>query len=278
MTRWAHQFATKGRNVAGPAHRARRRFGQNFLVDRSYINRVIDALAPMAGDRVVEIGPGLGALTAPLLERVATLHVIEIDRDLVARLAAEFPPERLIVHQEDALNFDLSSLGSEVRLIGNLPYNISSPLLFHAVRHIRTLKDCHFMLQAEVVHRMAAAPGTKTYGRLSVMLQYWFSIEKLFGVPASAFRPMPKVDSAFARLTPRRPKPVVAQDEELFAALVARAFTKRRKTLRNAMAQDIAAQDFTALGIDPQLRPEAVSVEDFVRLANAVTARGRSAA
>lgn len=255
------------------SHRARRRFGQNFLVDRAYIDRIIRAIDPGADDRAVEIGPGFGALTVPLLQRVNVLHVIEIDRDIVAHLAAEFPPERLILHQGDALRFDLSTLGAGLRLIGNLPYNISSPMLFHAAEFKPIIRDCHFMLQREVVDRMAAAPGSKAHGRLSVMLQYRFLVEKLFEVPAGAFRPAPKVDSAFVRLTPHAVQPALAQDERVLAALVAKAFSQRRKTLRNALADYASAEELTALGIDPRLRPEAVSLEDFVRVANAVAGR-----
>jgi 16S rRNA (adenine1518-N6/adenine1519-N6)-dimethyltransferase len=256
------------------AHRPRRRFGQNFLVDRAYIDRIIQSIDPDVDDHAVEIGPGLGALTAPLLQRVGALHVIEIDRDIVAHLAAEFSPARLILHQGDALRFDLSTLGSGLRLIGNLPYNISSPMLFHAAEFAPMLRDCHFMLQREVVDRMAAAPGNKVYGRLSVMLQYHFLVEKLFEVPAGAFRPAPKVDSAFVRLTPHAVPLALAHDEGVLAALVAKAFSQRRKTLRNALADYASAEQLAALGIDPQLRPEAISVEDFVRVANAVTLAG----
>jgi 16S rRNA (adenine1518-N6/adenine1519-N6)-dimethyltransferase len=254
------------------SHRPRRRFGQNFLVDRAYVERIIQAIHPLPDDRAVEIGPGFGALTAPLMQRVSVLHVIEIDRDIVAHLVAEFPPERLILHEGDALKFDLSTLGSQLRLIGNLPYNISSPMLFHAAQFAPLLRDCHFMLQREVVDRMAAAPGSKVYGRLSVMLQYRFAVEKLFEVPAGAFRPAPKVDSAFVRLTPHAVLPAMAQDEDLLAALVAKAFSQRRKTLRNALADYTSAEQLTALGIDPRLRPEAVSLAEFVRVANAVAA------
>ncbi len=252
------------------SHRPRRRFGQNFLVDRSYIDRIIQAIDPGVDDHAVEIGPGFGALTAPLLQRLRALHVIEIDRDIVAHLAAEFPPERLILHQGDALRFDLSTLGSGLRLIGNLPYNISSPMLFRAAEFAPTLRDCHFMLQLEVVDRMAAAPGSRAYGRLSVMLQYRFRVEKLLEVPAAAFRPTPKVDSAFVRLTPYTVAPALAHDERMLGLLVAKAFSQRRKTLRNALAEYASAQQLSALGIDSQLRPEALSLEDFVRVANAV--------
>jgi len=254
-------------------HQARKRFGQNFLVDRAYIDRIVRAIDPQSDDRMVEIGPGLGALTAPLLDRLDVLHVIEIDRDIVARLAAEFPPERLIVHQGDALKFDLTSLGPGLRVVGNLPYNISSPLLFHAAECAGGIRDCHFMLQREVVDRMAAAPGSKVYGRLSVMLQYRFRVEKLFNVPAGAFRPTPQVDSAFVRLVPHATLPSPASDERLLAQMVLKAFTQRRKTVRNALSEFASAEELSACGIDPRLRPEELSLDDFVRLANAVAAR-----
>ena len=254
-------------------HQARKRFGQNFLVDRAYIDRIVRAIDPQCDDRMVEIGPGLGALTAPLLERLNVLHVIEIDRDIVARLAAEFPAERLIVHQGNALKFDLTSLGPGLRVVGNLPYNISSPLLFHAAECAGAIRDCHFMLQREVVDRMAAAPGSKVYGRLSVMLQYRFAVEKLFNVPAGAFRPTPQVDSAFVRLVPHATLPSPASDERLLAQMVMKAFTQRRKTVRNALSEFASAEELSARGIDPRLRPEDLSLDDFVRLANAVAAR-----
>jgi 16S rRNA (adenine1518-N6/adenine1519-N6)-dimethyltransferase len=254
-------------------HRARRRFGQNFLVDRAYVDHIIQAIDPRADDQAVEIGPGLGALTGPLLGRVNVLHVVEIDRDIVARLAIQFAPERLIVHQGDVLRFDFATLGPALRLIGNLPYNISSPILFHAAQFGPMIRDCHFMLQREVVERMAAAPGSKAQGRLSVMLQYRFHVEKLFHVPASAFRPVPRVDSAFVRLIPHVVLPALARDERVFAALVSKAFGQRRKTLRNALADFTSAAELAALGIDPGLRPEALSVGDFVRVANAVAER-----
>lgn len=254
-------------------HRPRRRFGQNFLVDHTYIDRIIQAIDPRADDRAVEIGPGLGALTFPLSQRVTALHVIEIDRDVAGQLVAEFPPERLILHQGDVLKFDFNALGSGLRLIGNLPYNISSPMLFHAAAFGSAIRDCHFMLQREVVDRMAAGPGSKVYGRLSVMLQYRFRVEKLFEVPAGAFRPAPKVGSAFVRLTPHAVLPAPARDERLFAALVTKAFSQRRKTLRNALADYASDEDLAALRIDARLRPEALSVQDFVRVANAVAER-----
>ena len=254
-------------------HRPRRRFGQNFLADRSYVARIVQALNPGPEDLVVEIGPGRGAVTAPLLERVHVLHVVEIDRDLSAHLSAQFSPDRLFVHQGDALSFDFGALGADLRLVGNLPYNISSPLLFHIARFTASVRDCHFMLQREVVDRMAAAPGSKSYGRLSVMLQYRFRVEKLFNVPAGAFRPMPKVDSAFVRLVPHARLPVAALDDARLAEVVAAAFSQRRKTVRNALAAYADADQLSGLGIDPRLRPEDLSLEDFIRLANAVDER-----
>lgn len=251
-------------------HRPRRRFGQNFLVDRGVVARLVDAIDPRAGERVVEIGPGPGALTEPLLERVDALDVVEIDRDLAAALARRFPPERLRVHQTDALAFDFCSLGRDLRVVGNLPYNISSPLLFHLAALTDCLRDCHFMLQREVVDRIVAAPGTKVYGRLSVMLQYRFHAERLLRVPAGAFRPAPKVESAFLRLVPHRPLPVAALDERVFAEVVARSFGQRRKTLRNALRELIAADDLAALGVDPARRAETLPVAAFVRIADCV--------
>jgi len=262
--------------TAQPAivHRPRRRFGQNFLVDRSCVARIVQALDPRPEDLVVEIGPGRGAVTAPLLERVKVLHVVEIDRDLCARLSVQYPRDRLVVHQGDALRFDFGTLGTGLRLVGNLPYNISSPLLFHIARFAPSVRDCHFMLQREVVDRMAAAPGSRSYGRLSVMLQYRFRVEKLFNVPAGAFRPTPKVDSAFVRLAPHASLPVAARDEAQLGELVAAAFSQRRKTVRNALAAYANADQLSELGIDPRLRPEDLSLADFVRLANAVGGRG----
>ncbi|MCW5623623.1 MAG: 16S rRNA (adenine(1518)-N(6)/adenine(1519)-N(6))-dimethyltransferase RsmA [Burkholderiales bacterium] len=256
-------------------HVARRRFGQNFLVDGSYVRRIVDAVSPTRTDHVVEIGPGLGALTAPLLDRLDRLHVVEIDRDIVARLAETFPPERLTIHSGDALAFDFATLGSDLRIVGNLPYNISTPLLFH-VAGTEGLRDCHFMLQEEVVDRMVAAPGGKEYGRLSVMLQYRFAMWKLFDVPPGAFRPAPKVTSAIVRLVPHRPLPVRAVDEGLFAELVTRAFTQRRKTLRNALADYLSAEELTAAGLDPGCRPETLGVAAFVAAADAVVRRSPS--
>ena len=256
-------------------HVARKRFGQNFLVDRHYIDRIIASIDPQPGDNVVEIGPGLGALTVPLLERLGHLAVIEIDRDLAAKLVAQYPPARLTLHEADALTFDFAALGPQLRVIGNLPYNISTPILFHLAQFETTLKDLTVMLQREVVQRMAAAPGTPEYGRLSVMLQARFRVERLFTVPAGAFRPAPKVESAVTRLAPlRETRPHVA-DEGLFAAIVAAAFGQRRKTLRNALRSFAGEGELEQAGISPGARGETLSVADFVRLANSLAAGRR---
>lgn len=256
--------------VAG--HVPRRRYGQNFLVDANVIARIVAAIAPSPTDRLVEIGPGQGALTAPLLERVGHLDAVEIDRDLAAALVARFPPDRLTLHLADALAFDFATLGAPLRIVGNLPYNISSPLLFRLTECIAHVRDCHFMLQREVVERMAAPPGDKTYGRLSVMMQYWYAVERLFRVAPGSFRPAPQVDSAVVRLIPLQPLPQAARDYRRFARLVAEAFSHRRKTLRNALRDSVPPQAFEAAGIEPGLRPEMLGVADFVRLADAVGA------
>jgi 16S rRNA (adenine1518-N6/adenine1519-N6)-dimethyltransferase len=254
------------------SHQARKRFGQNFLVDAHYIAKIVAAIAPRPGDNLVEIGPGLAALTGPLLEGAGHLTAIEIDRDLAARLAADFPPERLSLHVADALEFDFSTLGDNLRVVGNLPYNISSPLLFHLARHEAHLTDLHVMLQKEVVARMTAAPATPDYGRLTVMLQTRFAVTRLFIVPAGAFRPAPKVESAVARLVPLGSAKPVIGDETLFARVVAAAFGQRRKTLRNAVAGLCDAGALARAGIDPGARGETLAVADFVRLANSLAA------
>jgi 16S rRNA (adenine1518-N6/adenine1519-N6)-dimethyltransferase len=254
-------------------HIPRKRFGQHFLIDRAVVAKIVEAISPQPGQRVVEIGPGLGALTEPLLERVPSVDAVEIDRDLAAALATRFGAERLRLHVADALEFDFCALGGPLRVVGNLPYNISTPLLFHLADCIACLQDCHFMLQREVVQRIAAKPGGKDYGRLSVLLQYRFEAQQLLRVAPGAFRPAPAVESAVVRLTPRRPLPWPARDESVLADLVAKAFTQRRKTLRNALRDRVEEGDFDAAGIDSGLRPEALSVAQFVRLADAITAK-----
>ena len=259
-----------------PEHRARKRFGQHFLHDRGVVARILAALDPQPGDTIVEIGPGLGALTRPLLERIPHLHVVEFDRDLVARLRTDFPPERLSVHAADALKFDFRSLapaGGKLRVIGNLPYNISTPLLFHLLDQQSAIADMLFMLQKEVVDRMAAAPGGKDYGRLSVMLQAQLKVEKLFDVRPGAFPPPPRVDSSIVRLTPYVTPPVVIADRAAFAHIVQAAFAHRRKTLRNNLKGLLTAADLTALGIEPERRAETLSLAEFAQLAEHVTGR-----
>ena len=253
-------------------HTARKRFGQNFLADAHYVAKIVDAIDPCPGDNLVEIGPGLAALTGALIERAGAIHAIEIDRDLATRLTADFPPDKLALHITDALEFDYASLGPRLRVVGNLPYNISSPLLFRLAEFEAQLRDLHVMLQREVVARMTAQPATRDYGRLSVMLQAKFRVTRLFVVPPGAFQPAPKVDSAVARLVPLGDaKPRIA-DSALFARVVAAAFGQRRKTLRNTLAGFCDAAMLVATGIDPRARGETLAVADFVRLANALAA------
>lgn len=248
--------------------KAKKSLGQHFLVDNHYIARIVAAIRPEAGDTMVEIGPGLGALTRPLLDKLAHLHVVEFDRDMVARLGEEFPGERLTIHQADALDFDFTQFGDDLRVVGNLPYNISSPLLFHLAESAAQIRDMCFMLQKEVVDRMAAAPDTADYGRLSVMLQARFRVEKKFMVPPGAFRPPPKVDSAIVRLIPLPPEAVPYRDARVFADVVGRAFGQRRKTLRNTLKGLVDTALFEELGIDPIRRGETLSVAEFALLAN----------
>jgi 16S rRNA (adenine1518-N6/adenine1519-N6)-dimethyltransferase len=242
----------------GPRHVARKRFGQHFLHDPGVIRKIIEAIAPLPDDVIVEIGPGEGALTRPLLERVKRLEVIEIDRDL----AAAMPGERIRVHVADALEFDFAVFPDGVRIVGNLPYNISTPLLFHLSHYASRVRDLHFMLQLEVVERMVAKPSTPEYGRLSVMLQTRFAMQKLFRVAPGAIRPPPKVDSAVVRMVPLGAP--LGCDEKAFEKVVREAFSARRKTLRNALA--LEAADYAELGIDAGLRPENLSPQDYVRI------------
>ncbi len=250
-------------------HSPRKRFGQNFLTDATVITAIIAAIQPAPGERLVEIGPGLGALTRPLLAAAGQLRAIEIDRDLAQGLQNEFGT-RLDLHATDVLEFDFASLGNGLRVIGNLPYNISTPLLFRLAEYAEHLRDIHVMLQREVVERMIAAPGDSNYGRLSVMLQYRFEMEKLLDVPAAAFEPVPKVDSAVIRLIPLRPRPCVARDEALFARVVAAAFSQRRKTLRNSLRNFVAQAGYDSLGIASTARAQELSVAQFVALADHV--------
>jgi len=252
-------------------HIPRKRFGQNFLVDTQVVADIVGAVAPLRDDTVVEIGPGLGALTDPLLERVDHLHVVEIDRDIVARLKKRYPPARLTIHEGDALAFDFGTLaaaGRGLRIVGNLPYNISTPLLFHLATYAICVHDMHFMLQKEVVERMVAEPGDSERGRLSVMLQYRFWLEWLIDVPPTSFDPPPKVDSAVVRMIPRDPADLSAVDEELLGKVVAAAFAQRRKMLRNNLKGLLDDAAFSTLAIDPTRRAEDLAVDDYVRIAN----------
>ncbi len=254
-------------------HRARKRFGQNFLVDEQVIADIIRIIRPEPDDTMVEIGPGLGALTRPLLRHLRRLHVVEIDRDIIARLKTDYPQDRLVIHEGDALQFDFAGLPAPLRIVGNLPYNISSPLLFHFSAYASRIADMHFMLQNEVVERMVAEPSTPAYGRLSVMLQYRFHMEKLLDVPPECFRPAPKVDSAIVRMIPLPPAAIAVKDARTFAQVVAAAFGQRRKTLRNTLRDYLSEADFDALGIDAQLRAENLGVAEFAKIANALGAR-----
>lgn len=257
-------------------HVARKRFGQNFLTDKTVIARIIAAIDPRPGDRLIEIGPGLGALTAPLLERAKSLAVVELDRDLAKRLEVAFASSALAIHQTDALTFDFARLGPGLRVVGNLPYNISSPLLFRLYECANVIRDVHVMLQREVVDRIVASPGTKAYGRMSVMLGYRFHTERLLRVPAGAFRPAPKVDSAFVRLVPRDPMPCRADDEALFRRVVAAAFGKRRKTLRNALREIASDVLLETSAVNPNARAETLTVTALVALANHIGRASRA--
>ncbi len=251
-------------------HRPRKRFGQHFLRDPGVLQRIVAAIHPQPGERLVEIGPGLGALTAPLLAAVGELDVVELDRDLLEPLRVRCAGSGILrIHHADALTFDFAALrgdGSPLRVTGNLPYNISTPLLFHLLAQAEHLRDLHFLLQQEVVERMAASPGRKAYGRLSVMLQYRCRVEPLFTVGPEAFRPRPKVWSAVVRLVPRETFAVAIQNEDCFAEIVRRAFAQRRKTLRNSLQGLLEVAQIEAAGINPGARPETLSLEAFAAL------------
>ncbi len=249
--------------------------GQHFLTDRSYIERIVLAVDPKPGDRLVEIGPGQGAITMPLLRRHGELTAIEFDRDLITPLmeASEGVGRLTIIHK-DVLAVDFGKLAGDerLRLVGNLPYNLSSPILFHALEHAASIRDMVFMLQKEVVDRMAAGPGSKVYGRLSVMLQAYCTVTPLFVVPPGAFRPPPKVDSAVVRMVPRPPAEIGVTDPQRFTEVVRAAFGQRRKTLRNALSGVCDGAAIEAAGISPDARAEQVEVAAFIRLANQVPA------
>ena len=251
------------------AHRPRKRFAQHFLTDPGVVDEIVRSIRPSGNDIVVEIGPGLAAITAPLLADAGSMHAIELDRDLAAQLRQRFQDEpKLTIHEADALRFDYSTLGEDLRVVGNLPYNISTPLLFHLLDYRAHIADMHFMLQKEVVARMAAPPGSKAYGRLGIMLGCYFDIEALFDVDRQAFDPPPDVTSAIVRLTPLPEGSYDVQDAAKLSRLVATAFSQRRKTIRNALRKVADEALLESVGIDPSLRPEAIAIAEYVRLAN----------
>jgi 16S rRNA (adenine1518-N6/adenine1519-N6)-dimethyltransferase len=254
-------------------HVAKKRFGQNFLTDQAIISSLVDAINPQPNQTIVEIGPGLGALTKPLLLKIPTLHVVEIDRDIVSWMQSEYAKpaysgNEVVIHHQDALCFNFAELSTKIRVVGNLPYNISTPILFHLLDNLPNIIDMHFMLQKEVVERMVAQPSTPAYGRLSVMLQYYLQMDYLFTVPPEAFNPAPKVESAFVRCVPHASLPYIAKDKDLFAKVVLQAFSQRRKTLRNTLKGILDDAGFEVLGINPQLRAENLSVAQFVAITN----------
>lgn len=262
-------------------HRARKRFGQNFLQDAAVIDRIIASVYPKVGQRVVEIGPGQGALTAPLSDSGCTLDVVELDRDLIPGLLAAFSLKSgFTLHNADALDFDFSSLlqptlaapdrQQQLRVVGNLPYNISTPLIFKLLTNSAIIKDMHFMLQLEVVERLAASPGNKNWGRLGIMAQYQCQVEHLFDVPPHAFSPQPKVQSAIVRLTPWADSPWPDCSEPLLRKLVKAAFAHRRKTLRNNLKEIIDSSRLEALGVDPGARAETLELRQFIEITNAI--------
>jgi 16S rRNA (adenine1518-N6/adenine1519-N6)-dimethyltransferase len=251
--------------------RAKKRLGQHFLHDPGVIRRLVEAIRPHSSDCMVEIGGGPGALTAPLNEKLARLHVVEVDRELAAALPARVPhPERLVVHEADALDFDFGALAAgprSLRVVGNLPYNISTPLLFHLSTFAPAIKDLHVMLQREVVDRITAAPGGKDYGRLTVMLSLWARAESCFDIGPGAFTPPPKVWSTVLRLVPHEAPPFPVRDHAQFASLVALLFSMRRKTLGRTLKGRLTAEAIASVGIDPKARPETLAPADFARLA-----------
>ncbi len=249
--------------------RAKKQFGQHFLTDRHYIERIVSAIAARRDDVMIEIGPGPGALTAPLIVNLDHLHAVEIDRDLAAALRERFTKTQFTLHEQDVLTFDFGKLGAAFRCVGNLPYNISTPFLFHLETFADHLVDATFMLQKEVVDRMVAAPDTADYGRLSVMLQYRFAMTRLFTVPPGAFTPPPKVDSAIVRMVPLAADRLRTKNDLRFAAMVMAGFGQRRKTLGNTLKPFLTAAQIEACGIDPKRRAETLSVAEFIKLADA---------
>ncbi|MDH3585965.1 MAG: 16S rRNA (adenine(1518)-N(6)/adenine(1519)-N(6))-dimethyltransferase RsmA [Gammaproteobacteria bacterium] len=256
------------------AHRPRKRFGQHFLSDPGVIDAIVRAIDPRPGDTIVEIGPGHGAITEPLAKKAGKLHCVELDRDLAAALRHRFSGSaNVTVHEADALKFDFCALGDSLRIVGNLPYNISTPLLFHLIGSRDCIADMYFMLQKEVVDRMTAAPGNKTYGRLGIMLGCHLGVEALFDVGPQCFDPPPAVTSAVVRLAPLGCDRPAIDDEKLLGRLVATAFSQRRKTVRNALKSLLDETELRSLGVDPGKRPESLTIPDYVSLANYVSRR-----
>ena len=262
-------------NQNSTEHKARKRFGQNFLHDQNIIDKIIRSINPKSSENIIEIGPGQGALTYPLLKKIGKLNAVEIDRDLIQILntqSAEFG--KLTIHEGDALKFDFNQLGSAqspLRLVGNLPYNISTPIIFHLLEFTSKISDMHFMLQKEVVQRMSAEPNSKTYGRLTVMLQWYCDVEYLFDIPASAFNPPPKVVSSLVRLIPKAKPLAELNSDTQFSRLVSKLFQQRRKTLRNILKNYLKEAQIQELGISPTARPETLGLVDFANLSNAIT-------
>ncbi len=258
-----------------PFHKARKRFGQNFLHDHNIIQRISQSIRPRPGDRMVEIGPGQGALTEYMLEGAGELDVIELDRDLIPTLKLRFGLNKHFrIHEGDAMKFDFAALKTderELRVVGNLPYNISTPLIFHLLEFQGMIKDMHFMLQKEVVLRLAAQAGDKHYGRLGIMTQYYCSVDYLFTVGPGAFKPAPKVDSAIVRLTPHKTLPHPCKDIKMLEVVVRDAFSQRRKTIRNTLKKHLNIEELEALQIEPGARPEVLLLADYVRIADYLT-------
>jgi len=253
-------------------HRPRKRFGQHFLTSSEIIEQIVAAIAPREGETIVEIGPGKAEITAPLAKLATELHAIEFDRDLAAALKTRYADDdHVTIHEADALKFDFSTIGTDLRIVGNLPYNISTPLLFHLLEYKSSIADAHFMLQKEVVDRMCASPGSKSYGRLTVMLGCQMEVVPLFDVPPTAFSPPPRVMSSVIRMRPIPEPGIEIRDKDLLSTIVRSAFSKRRKTLRNALQGVVEVAEIEAVGIDPGVRPEQVSISDWVALANHIS-------
>ena len=268
------QVKVRMNNRVHQGHFARKRFGQNFLHDNYIIESIVAAIQPKQGEALVEIGPGLAALTVPVSKLVDHLTVIEIDRDLASRLVENpFLQNKISVIEQDALNFDFNqlsdTLGQPLRVFGNLPYNISTPLMFHLFEYAPIITDMHFMLQKEVVTRLVAAPNSKDYGRLSVMAQYYCQIIPVLEVPPTSFKPAPKVDSAVVKLIPYKQKPYLVNDIKVLSRITTEAFNQRRKTIRNSLGNLFTAEQISELGIDPNLRAENLTVEQYCLLTNA---------